>query len=360
MNTLTTTAVASSPVETFDERLRRLLRWHFDPQTGSPFWLRQRGLLDFDPLRDIDTAADLVRFPDLTDQLRHVPVGDLIPRGLTGTGFRVYESGGTSGAPKRIVDRDYRRRLLSWAMQRLRAHHIADPAHWLHLGPSGPHVFAYDCARYASLGNGLFHTVDFDPRWVKKLVAAGEADTVKRYVRHLLDQAAEVLRSQPVKVLSTTPPLIEAICADPELHAAVERSVETIIWAGTSFSPESLRQVEEVFFPDTTIVGIYGNTLMGVAPQRPRLPDDRHLCVFEPYAEAVWIDVVDDAGAVVDYGQRGRVRLSLVSDEMFLPNVIERDTAVRVEPVGDATVDGLAEVGTVAEVGDVRVIEGVY
>ena len=105
---------------------------------------------------------------------------------------------------------------------------------------------------------------------------------VKRYVRHLLDQAAEVLRSQPIKVLSTTPPLIEAICADPELHAAVERTVETIIWAGTSFSPESLRQVEEVFFPDTTIVGIYGNTLMGVAPQRPRRPGDRHLACSSP------------------------------------------------------------------------------
>lgn len=355
-----TAVPAHDRVETFDERVRRLVRWHFDPETGSPFWLRQRETLGFDPLRDIDGADDLLRFPDRTEQLRHVPVGDLIPRGLRGAGFQVYESGGTSGAPKRIIDRDYRRRLLAWAMERLRAHHIAEPAHWLHLGPSGPHVFAYDCSRYAALGNGLFHTVDFDPRWVKKLVAAGEPDTVKRYVRHLLDQAAEVLASQPIKVLSTTPPLIEAICADARLHGLVERTVETIIWAGTSFSPESLRQVEESFFPDQTIVGIYGNTLMGVAPQRPRRPDDRYGCVFEPYPEAVRIDLVDADGAPVDYGCRGRVRLSLVSEEMFLPNVLERDTAVRVEPAGAGAVDGLAEVGTVAAVGDVRVIEGVY
>ncbi|MFC4148108.1 hypothetical protein ACFO0M_17790 [Micromonospora mangrovi] len=355
-----TVTMADERVETFDERVRRLLRWHFDPETGSTFWLQQRAKLDFDPLTDVNDAAGLLRFPDLTDELRHVPVDELIPRGLRGTGFQVYESGGTSGAPKRIVDREYRRRLLSWAMGRLRAHHIPEPANWLHLGPTGPHVFAYDCSRYAALGKGMFHTVDFDPRWVKKLVASGDVDIVKRYVRHLLDQAAEVLRSQPIKVLSTTPPLIEAICADAELHALVERNVETIIWAGTSFSSESLRQVEELFFPEKTIVGIYGNTLMGVAPQRPRRHDDTHLCVFEPYAESVRIDVVDDDGAVVEYGQRGRVRLSLVSEEMFLPNVIERDTAVRVEPADHGAVDGLAEVGTVAAVGDVRVIEGVY
>lgn len=357
------TAAAEAPTggpETFDERVRRLMRWHFSPETGSSFWLRQREVLDFDPVTDVAGAADLLRFPDLTEELRHTPVGDLIPRGLDGAGFQVYESGGTSGAPKRIIDRDYRRRLLSWAMEKLRAHHIPEPAHWLHLGPSGPHVFAYDCSRYAAMGGGLFYTVDFDPRWVKKLVAANEPDIVRRYVRHLLDQGAEVLRSQPIKVLSTTPPLIEAICADDELYKLVDRTVETIIWAGTSFSPESLRQVEETFFPDKTIVGIYGNTLMGVAPQRPRRADDRHRCVFEPYPEAVHIDVVDDDGEVVDYGQRGRVRLSLVSEEMFLPNVVERDTAVRVEPADEGSSDGLAEVGTVASVGEVRVIEGVY
>ncbi len=358
--TAATEASVDGRAETFDERVRRLMRWHFDPETGSPFWLRQRAKLDFDPIDEVTGAADLRRFPDLTEELRHTPAADLIPGGLDGTGFQVYESGGTSGAPKRIVDRDYRRRLLSWAMDRLRAHHLPEPAHWLHLGPSGPHVFAYDCSRYAALAGGLFYPVDFDPRWVKKLVAANDRETVQRYVRHLLDQAADVLRSQPITVVSTTPPLIEAICADPELYQLVERRVKTLIWAGTSFSPESLRQVEETFFPDKTIIGIYGNTLMGVAPQRPRRPGDRHRCVFEPYPEAVHIEVVDDAGTVVDYGQRGRVRLSLVSEEMFLPNVLERDTAVRVEPVDDQTVDGLAEVGTVAAVGEVRVIEGVY
>ncbi|GIF16711.1 phenazine biosynthesis protein [Actinoplanes teichomyceticus] len=356
---MTTTSVPATTGLTFDERVRHLMRWHFSPETGSPFWLRQLPELGFDPIEEVTDAAGLLRFPDLSDRLRTTPAGDLIPRGLTGAGFQVYESGGSSGAPKRIVDRDYRSRLLSWAFERLRAHHLPDPAHWLHLGPSGPHVFAYDCARYAALGGGLFYPVDFDPRWVKRLVAAGDTEIVGRYVRHLLDQARDVLSSQPIGVLSTTPPLIEAICADPELHELVNRRVDTIIWAGTSFSPESLRQVDEIFFPDTTVIGIYGNTLMGVAPQRPPQPGDKHRCVFEPWAEAIRIDLVED-GEPVGYGERGRVRLSLVTEEMFLPNVMERDTAVRVEPAEGGAVDGLAEVGTIATVGANRVIEGVY
>src|SRR5581483_11177184 len=187
---------------------------------------------------------------------------------------------------KRIVDRRFRSRMLAWAMERLIKQGVSPPAHWMHLGPSGPHVFGFDCATYARLGEGVFYTVDFDPRWVKKAIANGQPDVVDAYVVHLLDQLSDVLASQPIRVLSTTPPLIEAICARPELHNLVMSKVETIIWAGTSFSPESLRQVNEVFFPNTNIIGIYGNTIMGVAPQRPARPGDPGACVFEPYPDA--------------------------------------------------------------------------
>jgi len=344
----------------FDDRIVEMVRWHFDPRTGSPFWLQRAASLPFDPITSIRTTQDLLMFPDVSDDLRTVPVQDLIPQGLHHNEYRVYESGGTSGAPKRIVDGTFRIRMLSWAMGRLIQQGVTVPAHWLHLGPSGPHVFGYDCASYARLGNGTFYTVDFDPRWVKKLIAAGQSDVVEEYVTHLLDQMREILTSQPIRVLSTTPPLIEAICGRPELQELVQEKVETIVWAGTSFSPESLRQVQEHYFPDANIVGIYGNTLMGVAPQRPAQPDDPSPCVFEPYPEAIRVELVGDDGAEVAYGERGRVRVHLVTEEMFLPNVIERDTAVRVAPVPGGAVDGLAEVRTLKALGEVQLVEGVY
>ncbi|MGW6918032.1 phenazine biosynthesis protein [Kitasatospora sp. NPDC054939] len=352
------------PAEPFsDEHVRAAVAWHFEPATASPFWLAQLPRLGFDPLADVRTAADLARFPDLSDELRSVPAADLVPRGLAkdaGQGtYRVYESGGTSGAPKRIVDGGSRLRTIRWAERRLRAQGVPE-SDWAHLGPTGPHVFGWDCAQYAELGGGFFHTVDFDPRWVKKLIAAGRGEVAAEYVQHLLDQLQEILRSQPVGVLSTTPPLIEAIAARPELYELVVERVRAIVWAGTSFSPESLRQVEEHLFPGTALVGIYGNTLMGVAPQRPRREGDRHGCVFEPHPDTVRIDLLGADGEPVAYGERGRVRLHVVTEEMFLPNILERDTAIRVEPVPGGTVDGLAEVGTLGSLDDVKVIEGVY
>ncbi|MFD7448379.1 phenazine biosynthesis protein [Kitasatospora sp. NPDC059827] len=345
----------------FDAHVRALMAWHFDDRTGSPFWLARRADLGFDPRTDVAGAADLLRFPDVSRELRTVPAADLIPRGAApGQVFRVYESGGTTGAPKRIVDGNYRSRMGAWTRQLLTDHGVPETGDWLHLGPTGPHVVAFDTSRYAEPAGGLCYTVDLDPRWVKRLLGSGRQQEADDYIDHLLDQAREVLLSQPVRVLSTTPPLIEAICARPELHELVASRVGAIIWAGTSFSPESLRVVREDFFPDARLVGIYGNSLMGVAPQRVRTPEDVHACVFEPFAETTRLDLVDEDGEPVGYGERGRVRLHLVSEEMFLPNVLERDTAVRVRPTSDGGVDGLAEVTSVATFEDADVVEGVY
>lgn len=341
-----------------DAKIKTLMAWHFNPATGSQFWLDRAETLSFDPLTDVRGADDLLLFPDFSEDLRTVPVQQLLPRGLPAGDHRVYESGGTSGAPKRIIDLGFRTGLLEWAMGRLVANGLPSPAHWLHLGPTGPHVFGFDTASYARLGNGTYYTVDFDPRWVKKLVGAGQTEVVGQYVEHLLDQMHLILDSQPVRVLSTTPPLIEAICARPDLHKLVCAKIEALIWAGTSFSAESLRQTEEVFFPDAQVIGIYGNTLMGVAPQRPWGGADG--CVFEPHPDSVLVELVDERGDLVDYGERGQVRLHLLTEEMFLPNVTERDTAIRVEPAAEGGADGLADIRTLSAVGDVRVVEGVY
>ncbi|MDT0443829.1 class I adenylate-forming enzyme family protein [Streptomyces johnsoniae] len=344
----------------FDAHIRTLMAWHFEEETGSPFWLDKRAGLGFDPVTEVVSAADLTRFPDVSAELRTVPARALIPRALADLPFRVYDSGGTTGSPKRIVDSAARSRMLAWARERLLAVGVPAEGDWLHLAPSGPHVIGFDVARYAALGGGIFYTVDLDPRWVKRLLAEGRSDEADAYVQHLLDQAETILETQDVAVLNSTPPLLEAICARPRLHKLVRTQVRAIIWAGTSISAESLRQLNEVFFPDTAIIGIYGNSLMGVAPQRPAAAGDAYPCVFEAHPRTTRLQLVDEAGDLVPYGARGRVRLHLIAEEMFLPNVLERDSAVRIEPSAGGHVDGLADVQTFRALDDVRIIEGVY
>src|SRR5262245_34925909 len=82
-----------------------MMRWHFAEETGAPYWLRVRRRLEFDPIDKVRTVKDLALF-GLFDKavLRTLPVNELVPRGLAHLPRRVFETGGTSGPPCRIVD----------------------------------------------------------------------------------------------------------------------------------------------------------------------------------------------------------------------------------------------------------------
>lgn len=93
------------PVEDPDAFLRAAVAWHFGDDTGCVFWLRAAKDLDFDPLTEVTTFGDLRRFPNLLRELRNASVEDLIPRGYGDPAPipLIFESGGTTGAPKRTA-----------------------------------------------------------------------------------------------------------------------------------------------------------------------------------------------------------------------------------------------------------------
>ncbi|GHD81052.1 AMP-binding protein [Streptomyces goshikiensis] len=343
------------------KHLREMMRWHFDPATGSPFWLRKAPGLGFDPLTDIVEIADLRRFPDVSGELRTVPVEDLVPEGSAGNSFDVFESGGTVGAPKRVVDSESRGQNVEWVSEVLTDHGFPSQGHWLHVGPTGPHVVGRTVRHLAQLRGSMCFTLDFDPRWVKRLIGSGRPELAAEYREYLLDQIELVVNSQNIKVLFITPPVLEAVCARPALYDALGASLEGILWAGTSISPESLHQIEETFFPRARVAAIYGNTLMGIAPQRVREAGDSHPAVFRPYFPQSIVELLHpETGEPVEYGERGQVLVHQLSKDMFLPNVLERDTAIRVRPAKGDHIDGLADIGPLTTKDAPAVIEGVY
>ncbi len=376
-----------TPAE-LDAHVREIVRWHFSPDTGSPYWLRKAADLSFDPLSEVRGFDDLARFPAVAEEWRYIPAGDLIPRGCNAA-FDVWETGGTTGPPTRIVDAEERTRGILRVDRMLDEHGFPrsdaatlpvdspgprDPAlgpgpihragtsrpAWLHLGPTGPHLVGTNVARLARLRGMLYHTVDLDPRWVKRLYREGRADEARRYTAHLVEQALAVLRTQQVEALSATPPLLQALCEHPEAYDLLAARVKGIIWFGTSLSPEGLRLLEDELLPEARFVGWYGNTLMGIACQRPRREGDAHNCVFSPPGPAAVVRVVDPQNPArrVAPGEAGQVRISLLNRELFLPWHLERDRAVRVAWPGSAAWDELAEVAPL-DGGGARV-EGVY
>ncbi|MCY9783678.1 phenazine biosynthesis protein [Nocardiopsis sp. EMB25] len=343
-----------------DAYLRAILEWHFSPATGSPFWLERAPRLGFDPIADVKELGDLRRFPDLSDELRTVRAEDLVPTGAHGTPFEVFESGGTTGAPKRVVDGLSRGRNVDWVSRVLSEHGFPEEGNWLHVGPSGPHVVGRTIKHLAASRGGLCFTVDFDPRWVKKLLAQGRTELAAEYREYLLDQVELIVDSQDIRVLFITPPVLESLCSRASLYERVAQRLEGLMWAGTSVSPETLWQIENTFFPNASVAAIYGNTIMGIAPQRPRLDDDTQPCVFVPFFPQSVVEVIDAEGAPVAYGERGRVLMHLLARDMFLPNVLERDTAIRLAPAPGGTTDGLADIAPFQDGTGTKVIEGVY
>ena len=93
-------------------------------------------------------------------------------------------------------------------------------------------------------------------------------------------------------------------------------------------------------------VATYGNTLMGLAPSRPITPDDGYkITYYAPQPRAV-VEVVDadDGRTVVDYGATGRVRLTTLTKEFFVPGFLERDEGEREPPYQAFPWDGVSGV----------------
>jgi len=62
----------------------------------------------------------------------------------------------------------------------------------------------------------------------------------------------------------------------------------------------------------------------------------------------------------VPYGERGQVVMNHISKGMFIPNNLERDTALRIPGRDGQIGDSVSEVAPVPVFDGERVIEGVY
>ncbi len=90
----------------------------------------------------------------------------------------------------------------------------------------------------------------------------------------------------------------------------------------------------------------YGNTLMGLACSKPVTAADNYkITYYAPQPRAV-IEVVDfdDAHQVVEYGQTGRVKLTTLTKEFFVPGFLERDEGEREAPYEAYPWDGVSGV----------------
>lgn len=345
------------------EYVRAAIAWHFGEDTGSPFWLRAAARLDFDPVHDVRTHDDLRLFPNLVDELRDVPVEDLIPRGY-GEPLpipRIFESGGTTGAPKRTAQLPgWIEQVTRWQVDDFRAGGFVAGAGLLSMMPGGPHGVGHFDRVVAERLGAAFHAIDLDPRWVKKVAARGDraADNeIALYVDHVLEQTRHILQTQKVANLHATPPLLESIATDERLTDLVNRRIRYILLSGAHVDVDTMVLFRGIF-PGAAIAIAFGSTMI-LSQTATRTVGDTS--VFDPRSPYVAFWVVDPrTGARVDYGQRGQVVMNHISKGMFIPNNLERDTAIRWPGPDGQVGDSVSDIAPVAVFDGEPVIEGVY
>ncbi|HMP60956.1 MAG TPA: hypothetical protein PKD86_16545 [Gemmatales bacterium] len=335
-----------------DAHVRDMVAWHFNPETGSPFWLERVQQLGFDPRREVTCFADLTKFGLFEDEwLRGGPLQRWIPRGLAGKPIYVFETGGTTGIPKSRINSEDFRVDYSLFSKTLPEQYFPKGANWLMLGPSGPRRLRLAVEHLCQVRGGICFCVDLDPRWVIKLIKKGWMDHLQAYKEHVIEQALTILEGgHDIKCMFTTPKLLEAFALALEKQGKTIRSVGItgIFSGGTEFTPQFTRFAYEEFLGqgEVYMTPTYGNTLMGLAASKPIGPADGFkISYYAPQPRAA-IEVVDfdDYEKVVDYGQPGRVCLTTLTKEFFMPRFPERDEGDREPPYERYPWDGVSGV----------------
>jgi len=351
---------AAAARERLDTHVRDTVRWHFDPDTGSPFWLEHARTLPFDPRDRIRGYEDLRLLGHFEDEwLRGGPVRRWLPRGQAGRPMFAFETGGSTGLPKtRLNVEDFQTDYEMFSAT-LSDETFPKGSDWLMLGPTGPRRLRLSIEHLAQHRGGIAFFVDLDPRWVNELVRAGRHHDLEAYKAHVIAQALKVLKGHDtIRCLFTTPKLLEALCERISMRQA---GITGIFCGGTEMTAQFNRFAREELAPGVDFVPTYGNTLMGLACPKPFDPADNYAITYYPPLPRAVFELVDpdDPERTVAYGETGRVMLTTLTRDFFMPRFLERDEGERAEPCAAYPWDGVRNLRLLSSLQS-SVVVGVY
>jgi phenylacetate-coenzyme A ligase PaaK-like adenylate-forming protein len=346
--------------EQLDAHVREIIAWHFAPETGCPFWL-DWAKEHFDPRAEVKSFDDLIaRFPHFQDEwLRDLQPEVWVPTAFKGKPYNIFETGGTTGMPKqRIGWNDYKVDYEEFS-GKVSDDHFPRGGAWMMVGPTGPRRLRLAIEHLANFRGSPCYFVDLDPRWVKKVIAKGQGEVARAYMDHVIEQAVILLKHRRINGLFTTPKLLEALADQLDLY---EAGIRGVFCGGTTMNPQYVRYlIEEVLEGRIGFYPTYGNTLMGLAASVPLTPEDQFsITYYAPQPRAVLrIVQPDQTDQLVGYDEWGRVELTTLTKEFFMPRFLERDEALRRHPRAPYAWDGVAEVRPFGAM-EKKIVEGVY
>lgn len=318
-----------------------VLARHTHPRLGSRYWIERAAGMGRDSSR-IETHEELRETFGLMDEnvLRDRPVRDFIPAELLRdpAAFIIGETGGATGLPKRTAYHrdDFQQAFIEPFLRA--AAHVGFPrgAGWLWIGPSGPHIIGKVAPRLAALsGSADPFSVDFDPRWARKLPAGSLARS--RYLEHVVEQALAILAREEVGVLFTTPSVLELLSG--RMSDGQREAILGVHYGGQRIEREALCRYQCELFPNAVHLSGYGNTLFGCCLELDVSPG--RTPVYYPFGErlAFYLDPADE-----ELSGGRRVHFSRFDPSFLILNMPERDVADEARG-GEGRPKGFHEVG---------------
>lgn len=336
MTAYTTTSARSHRLAINPDRLRQLVSIHFDTRWGASFWIDRARLCAINPASDLRCFDDLALLGDLeAHQLQSRPLKDYIPRRYHDQINQMIlgQTGGATGPGTWTAYRDDEFEAAFVKPFASAAASVCFPRNerWLFIGPSGPHIIAKAAPRLARSMDSLDpFSVDFDPRWARKLPRDSTASL--RYTQHVVDQAMQVIQSQDVGVLFATPPVLEHLAI--RMSDIQRQNIRGVHYGGVSLDAQKLHTLQTQSFPNAVHLSGYGNTLLGCCLELKT--DVGRTPTYFPHGQRLIIETLDSQGHPTPFGSPGRLRVTRLDETMLIVRLIERDVAGLIAPPDDA------------------------
>ena len=350
--------MVQNAAEALNEHIRQMTHWHFSENTGSKYWLKKMREFNFNPLTEIHGLDDIVeKFPPFDDDsLKKNSLGDWKPKGFPkGTGFSMYQTGGTTGSPSRRIGRrgmgadesDFADDYIHFA-KHLRKRGFNNEGLWLYLGPGGPRRLQRGVEVLADEFGADLVSFDMDAGWCKN----DKNVDPEGYMRHLTESAISALRRDKPVYVFCPPNLIQRV---GQLFDWSKSGVKAVFAGGTAMPPDVVRSITEEHFGERVIFEpAFGNALVGLAFSRPfgteKNPIDgqvNYQLYYHPNQPSTVVRVTKKGSHLetVEYDEYGYISISAFTKEWFMPNKIEeRDYGMRVAPTEEFPWDGFSNV----------------
>jgi len=338
-----------------DEWLQHVVSTHFDPVGGSRYWLQKERELGINAIKDITTFEDLyILGPMVEDDLRRYPLEHFIPQMYqeNKSEFILGESAGTTGLPKvtAYLKEEFAVIFVDWFRYIAEYRGFPKGVNWLWAGPCGPHIIGKAVRLVAkSMGSMDPFSIDLDPRWFKKLKP--KTTGYRRYTDHVIEQALDIINRQNIEVIYTTPPLLRSL--GEEMTAAQRGQIKGVHYGGVAIGREEYKRFKNELYPNAVHIAGYGNTLFGLCMEiegsakgdLEYFPSGHRMAVQVVSVK----DGIEPSGnrlrQIVEYGEKGQVVCHRLDESFFLPNMFERDEAVRIPPTDTARLLGIGQDG---------------